>query len=59
MQAVKPRKILAPLQIGPAILSHSHFRSRFNIDILNSLGYVSLYEVLRFDRNAAMLGADN
>ena len=37
IQAVRPREILAPLQIDLAVLSHSHFV----VNILNSLGYWS------------------
>ena len=54
VQAVRPRTVIAPLQIGLAIQMHHHFRSRFLIDTLSSMGYCSSYqEVQRFEENAA------
>ena len=36
MQCVRPRAIVAPLQIGSAVQMHFHFRSRYLIDVLHS-----------------------
>ena len=38
VQAVRPRTVVAPLQIGLAIQMHHHFRSIFLIDTLSSMG---------------------
>ena len=55
MQAIHPRGMLCPLQIGLSIQLHHNFRSRYLIDILHQLGYCSSYaEVTRFERNAAL-----
>ena len=54
IQAVRPRKVLAPLQLGLAVQMHHHFRSRFLIDTLSAMGYCSSYsEVQRFEENAS------
>jgi hypothetical protein len=54
VQAVRPRSVIAPLQIGLAVQMYHHFRSRFLIDNLYAMGYCSSYsEVLRFQENAA------
>ena len=56
IQAVRPRAVIALMQIGPGIQMHHHFQSKYLIDSLNALGYSSSYkEVLRFERNAAMI----
>lgn len=55
MQAVRPRILTAPLQIGLGVQLHHHFGSRFLIDTLHSLGFSSSYaEVQRFERSAAV-----
>ena len=54
IQAVRPRIVIVPLQVGLAVQMHHHFRSRFLIDILSAMGYCSSYsEVQRFEENAA------
>ena len=54
IQAVRPRTVIAPLQLGLAVQLHHHFRSRFLIDLLSTMGYcVSYSEVQRFEENAA------
>ena len=59
MQCVRPRAIVAPLQIGLAVQMHFHFRSRYLIDVLHSFGFCSSYnELQRFERNAAVCGDD-
>ena len=65
IQAVRPRAVLAPLQIGLAVQTHYLYRSKFIIDTLCEMGFRSSYgEVLRFEKNAAdcvapdMLGED-
>ena len=57
MQCVRSRAILPPLQIGLAVQMHFHFRSKYLINVLHSLGFSSSYnEVQRFERNAAICG---
>ncbi len=65
IQAVRPRAVLAPLQIGLAVQTHHLYRSKFIVDTLCEMGFCSSYgEVLRFEKNAAdcvapdMLGED-
>jgi hypothetical protein len=54
IQAVRPRTVVAPLQIGLAVQMHHHFRSRFLVDTLAAMGFSSSYsEVQRFEENAA------
>lgn len=54
VQAVRPRAVLAPLQVGLAAQMHYHFRSKFLIDVLSAMGFCSSYsEVQRFEENAA------
>ena len=54
VQAVRPRAVVAPLQLGLAVQLHHHFRSRFLLDSLSAMGYCSSYsEVQRFEENAA------
>ena len=49
VQAVRPRAVLAPLQLGLAVQMHHQFRSRFLIENLAAMGYCSSYpEVQRF-----------
>ena len=56
IQAVRPRSILCPLQIGLGIQVHRLFASRNIIDILNKMGISSRYkEVLKYEANAARL----
>ena len=43
MQAVRPRAILAPLQLGLGVQMHHHFASRFLIDTLNEHGFSCSY----------------
>ena len=54
IQAVRPRTVIAPLQLGLVVQMHQHYRSRFLIDSLSAMGYCSSYsEVQRFEENAA------
>ena len=54
IQAVHPRTVLAPVQIGLALQTHHLYRSRFIVDNLHKMGFSSSYdEVLRFEKNAA------
>ena len=54
VQAVRPRAVIAPLQIGLAVQVHHLYRSKFLVDTLHEMGYSSSYgEVLRFEKNAA------
>nr|XP_054767556.1 uncharacterized protein LOC129274841 [Lytechinus pictus] len=55
MQAVRPRVLLAPLQLGLGVQLHRHFASRFLIDTLHSQGFCcSFFEVKRYERRAAI-----
>ena len=54
VQAVRPRAVSAPLQLGVAVQMHHLHRSRFLIDSLSTMGFASSYpEVQRFELNAA------
>ena len=56
IQAVRPRAVMAPLQLGLSVLLSQHYRSKFLIETLHALGYCSSYkEALRFERCAAAL----
>ncbi len=55
MQCVRPRVIIAPLQIGLAVQMHRQFGSRFIVDSLNSHGFCSSYtEVQAYERSATV-----
>ena len=55
VQAIRPRVIIMPLQLGLAVEMHHHFASRYLIDTLNEHGFCSpCHEVQRFERNAAV-----
>ena len=65
VQAVRPKAVIAPLQLGLAVQMNHMYRSRFLIDSLSTLGFSSSYaEVQRFELNAAcsrapdLLGSD-
>lgn len=54
IQAVRPRAVVAPLQIGLASQLHHLYKSRFLIDTLSVMGFSSSYaEVQRFLKNGA------
>ena len=54
MQAVRPKAIIAPLQIGLGVQMHRQFGSRFLIDSLHSHAFCSsCSEVQKFERSAA------
>ena len=54
IQAVLPRSVIAPLQLGLAIQMHYLYRSRFLVDSLCAMGFSSsYYEVQRFEENSA------
>lgn len=58
MQAACPRSLLAPLQIGLAVQLYHHFRSRYLIDTLHSLGFSTSYNnAQQFERNAATVSS--
>ena len=55
MQAVRPRVLLPPLQLGLGVQMHHHFASRFLIDSLHKHGFCcSYYEVQNYERSAAI-----
>jgi hypothetical protein len=54
IQAVRPRAVVALLQIGLAVQMYHHLRSRFLVDTLAAMGFSSSYsEVQCFEENAA------
>ena len=54
IQAVRPRAVLAPLQVGLAVQIHHLCRSKFIVETLHKMGFCSSYaEVIRFEKNAA------
>ena len=56
IQAVRPRAVIAPMQLGLSFLLQQHYRSRYLIDTLHKIGFCSSYkEALRFERCAAAL----
>ena len=46
MQAVRPRMLKAPLQIGLGVQMHHHFSSKFLIDSLNAHGFCASYKTV-------------
>ena len=55
MQAICPRRLLCPLQIGLSVQLHHSFRSKYLMDVLHHLVYCSsCAEVTRFEKNAAL-----
>ena len=56
MQAIRPRVLLPPLQLGLGIQMHHHFASRFLIDTLYAHGFTCSYgEVMKYERSAWIL----
>lgn len=54
-QAVRPRVLLAPLQIELGVQLHHHFASKFLMHLLFNLGFCSSYsEVSRFESSAVV-----
>ena len=52
VQAVRPRAVIAPLQLGVAVQMHHLYRSWFLIDSLSTIGFASSYpEVQKFEMN--------
>ena len=60
VQAIRPRALLAPLQLGLGVQMHHHFASRFLIDTLHKHGFSCSYaDVTTYERNAAVVhGSD-
>ena len=55
VQTVRPRVILAPLQLGLAVQMHHHFSSKFHIDSINSHGFCASYKtVQKYERSAVV-----
>jgi hypothetical protein len=55
VQGVRPKVIIAPMQLALAVQLHHHFGSRFLTDLLHSFGFCSSYsEVQKFEKNAAV-----
>lgn len=55
MQAVRPRVIVAPLQIGLGVQMHRQYGSRFLIESLRQHAFCSSYpEVQKYERSAAV-----
>ena len=54
IQPVRPRAVIAPLQVGLAVQIHHLYRSKFILDTLHEMGFCSSFkEVIRFEKNAA------
>ena len=54
IQAVHPRAVLAPLQVGLAVQIHHLCRSKFIVETLHEMGFCSSYaEVISFEKNVA------
>ncbi len=55
MQAVQPRSIIAPLQLGLGLQMYHHFASQFLINTLHEHGFTCSYpEVQKYEQNAAV-----
>ena len=55
MQCVRPKAIIAPLQLGLAVQMHHHFAPKFLIETLNSHGFCASYStVKKYERTAAV-----
>jgi hypothetical protein len=55
VQAIRPRAILAPLQLALGVQLHHHFASRFLVDTLKEHGFSCSYaEVKTYERSAAV-----
>lgn len=55
IQAVRPRVLMVPLQIGLGVQMHHHFSSKFLIDSLNSHGFCASYKtVTNYEKSAAV-----
>ena len=56
IQAVRPRAVIAPLQVGLAVQIHHLYRSKFIVDTLHEMGFCSSYkEVIRFEKKCSRL----
>lgn len=56
IQAVRPRVIIAPLQLSLSVQLHQHFASKYLVDTLNKMGFCSSYsEVQKFESCAALV----
>lgn len=54
VQAVRPRAVIVPLQLGLGVQVHHLYRSQFLVNTLHEMGFSSSYkEVMRFEKNAA------
>lgn len=54
VQAIRPRSIIAPLQLGLGVQLHHSFKSKFLVETLYKMGFSSSYpEVLKFRYCAA------
>lgn len=59
VQDIRPRTVIAPLQIGLGIQMHHNFKSKFVVETLNKLGFCSSYpEVKKFKFCAAATADD-
>ena len=60
IQAVRPRAVMAPLQLGLAVHMHHHFRSRYLLESLHNMGFSSSYnEAIQFERCASVVVSEN
>lgn len=55
MQAIRPRTMIAPLQLGPGVQMHHHFMSSFLVNTLHDHGFACSYaDVIKYEQNAAV-----
>lgn len=54
VQAIRPRTVIAPLQLGLGVQAHHNFKSKFIVETLHKMGFSSSYpEVKKFKLCAA------
>ena len=55
MQAIRPRTMIAPLQLGLGVQMHHHFASRFLVNTLHEHGFACSYaDVIKYEQSAAV-----
>lgn len=53
IQAIRPRSIIAPLQLGLGVQLHHTFKSKFLVETLNKMGFSSSYSEIQKYRYCA------
>lgn len=55
MQAVRPRALICPLQLGLAVDFHNFFQSKYAVEVLDACGFGASYStVVQYERSAAL-----